>query len=137
MENVFLAMPMACGSSLPGALRFWKPNRSRGEPGFDEIGSPAPVEFAYNRLMEFNRRLRSYGSPDWDGKIVPENHGPALGRSKACTDCHDGKSRGILTVSTSKTQLEKKIYYELSMPYDTELQPLLERKADEESPADT
>ena len=101
---------------------------SRGEPGFDEIGSPAPPEFAYSRLMEFNRRLRSYGSPDWDGKIIPENHGPALGKEQGCMDCHDGKSRGILTVSTSKTQLEKKIYYDLSMPYDTDLQALLERK---------
>lgn len=101
---------------------------SRGEPGFDEAGSGPPLpDFAYGRLMEFNRRLRAYGAPDWEGMVTPENHGPVLGEAQGCTDCHDGKSRATLNVSTSTTQIEKRIHDDLSMPYDTDLPRLLER----------
>jgi hypothetical protein len=101
---------------------------TKGEPGYNpDDDAPAPGDFAYERLMEFNRRFRSYGTPDWEGRVVPENHGPALGEAQGCTDCHDGQSRGILTVSTSLAQLQRKIYYELSMPTDSGLTPLLER----------
>jgi hypothetical protein len=77
--------------------------------------------------MEFNARLRSYGSPDWDGKINPADFGPALGKAQGCTDCHNGRSRANLSVALSRAQLEKKLYYELSMPPDTTLPGLLER----------
>lgn len=100
---------------------------ARGETGFDEAGTSAPADFAFSRLVEFNQRLRSYGQPDWDGKINPGDHGPALGRAQGCVDCHDGKSRGVLNISTSTVQLEKKIHTELSMPPDTPFQNLLER----------
>jgi hypothetical protein len=85
-------------------------------------------DFAFNRLNEFNRRLRSYGSPDWDGMIDPRANGPALGKKQGCMDCHDGVSRGLLSVFTSKPQLEQKMYHELAMPPDTDLPRLIERK---------
>ncbi|MEO5969218.1 MAG: hypothetical protein ABIQ95_04760 [Bdellovibrionia bacterium] len=89
---------------------------------------PVPAEFPFQRLLEFNRKLRSYGTPNWDGKVLPENHGPALGKDQGCLDCHDGKTRGTLTVITSSNQLEQKILHELSMPPDTGLSLYLERK---------
>jgi hypothetical protein len=100
---------------------------SRGEAGFSEQRGAIDPEFSYQRLMEFNKRIRSYGNPDWDGKIHPENHGPALGQAQGCLDCHDGKTRGILTVASSHDQVQKKIYLELSMPPDTDLPHWLER----------
>jgi hypothetical protein len=85
-------------------------------------------DFAFRRLMEFNRKLRSYGRPDWGGEVIPENNGPMLGKEQNCTDCHNGESRAALTVLTSTNQLERKIYHELSMPPDTALPALIERK---------
>lgn len=99
-----------------------------GETDFS--GNPVrskPADFAFARLMEFNKRLRSYGSPDWDGKIDPHDFGPALGRTQGCVDCHDGKSRGILTVASSASQLKQKLIDELSMPPDTDGPARLER----------
>ena len=81
----------------------------KGEPGYspDETAA-SPADFGFKRLNEFNSRLRSYGMPDWDGQVRPEDHGPHLGAAQGCTDCHDGKSRGALYVSLSHSQLEKK-----------------------------
>jgi len=98
-----------------------------GEIGYRETGADAPKDFGFRRLMEFNRRLRSYGQPDWTGFIDPKDHGPVIGKKQSCTDCHDGKSRGVLNISTSTDQLTKKIFAELSMPYDTHLPELVER----------
>ena len=100
-----------------------------GEPDYQPSAeAPSPPDFAYRRLMEFNRRLRGYGRPDWAGMVVPADHGPALGKSQGCMDCHDGHSRAELNISTSVVQIEQKSYYELGMPYDTDLPRLLERK---------
>lgn len=100
----------------------------RGEPGYDENGTgPVPPDFALHRLQEFNRRLRSYGNPDWRGDIEPGDFGPPLGKAQGCIDCHDGASRAALNMATSLRQLEKKVYYQLSMPPDNSLQRLLER----------
>jgi len=99
-----------------------------GEAGYDENGTgPVPADFALHRLQEFNRRLRSYGNPDWRGDIEPGDFGPPLGKNQGCTDCHDGVSRAALNMATSLRQLEKKVYYQLSMPPDNKLQRLLER----------
>lgn len=101
----------------------------KGEPGYDETGKePSPEGFAYKRLMEFNRRIRTYGSPNWDGKIIPENHGPMLGKDMGCTDCHDGKSRGFLNASVSHVQLVQKVVHELVMPPHPHLVKWLERR---------
>ena len=101
---------------------------SQGEHGIDgrDLASNAP-DFGFQRLMELNRRIRSYGTVDWNGRVIPENHGPALGKAQGCLDCHDGKTRGILTVSTSTVQLKQKIFHELGMPPDSHLTRLLER----------
>jgi hypothetical protein len=110
----------------------------KGEPGFqpdnldknDKNGkndSETDTDFSFQRLSEFNRIIRAYGQPDWDGKIIPEDHGPALGAAQGCTECHDGQSRGALTVSTSPAQIEQKMYHELAMPPDTNLPRWLER----------
>jgi hypothetical protein len=87
-----------------------------------------PRDFGFRRLMEFNRKLRSYGTPDWDGMIVPQHNGPMLGRQQRCTDCHNGESRAALSVFTSTSQLEQKMYHELSMPPDTGLATLIQSK---------
>jgi hypothetical protein len=72
---------------------------------------PAPG----NVVAELNERLASYGLPDWDGTLNPTDHGPALGERLACTTCHDGVSRGPITVSTDEGTLKRKIVDELSM----------------------
>lgn len=84
-----------------------------GEPLFNQ---PVPQDFAYKRLVEFNKIIRRYGPNDWDGKIIPSEHGPMLGQKFGCVNCHNGESRGVLTVSTSISQLDRKIVTELSMP---------------------
>jgi hypothetical protein len=99
----------------------------KGDPGYDPSGRTVPKDFAYGRLQELNAKIRSYGMPDWEGRIVPAHHGPALGAALGCTTCHDGSIRGILTVSTSVRQLEQKIYDELAMPPSSGLIALIER----------
>ena len=98
----------------------------KGEPGY-AAGSRAPADFAYGRLLELNDRLRSYGLPDWNGRVVPAHHGPALGAAQGCTACHDGQTRGILNLSTSLAQIAQKAHNELAMPPTPGLQRLLER----------
>jgi hypothetical protein len=100
-----------------------------GEPGYDPTGRTMPRDFAYGRLQELNAKLRSYGMPDWEGRIVPEHHGPALGGALGCTACHDGVIRGMLTVSTSPGQVRHKLVDELVMPPGTGLVELLERSS--------
>lgn len=99
----------------------------RGDPGYAPHGSRPPADFAHERLLALNARLRSYGLPDWDGRVVPEHHGPALGEAQGCTECHDGHTRGVLTVLTSTAQIQRKISEELSMPPARGLVDLLER----------
>jgi len=67
----------------------------RGEKGFTEQGDEPPASFSYNRLAEFNRRLRSLRTPRLEGKISPEVFGPMVGKEERCTDCHDGKIRSF------------------------------------------
>jgi hypothetical protein len=101
----------------------------KGEEGYSERElSSQSADFAYLRLLEFNKRIRSYGSPNWDGKVIPSDYGPILGKAQGCLDCHNGVVRGALTVFTSSAQLIQKYYRELSMPPDPALQKLLERK---------
>ena len=124
-----------CYSCHPSGMRQLIPRRTqvldarpvKGEAGYDPGGRKAPPEFAFGRLQELNARLRSYGMPDWEGRVVPEHHGPALGAALGCTSCHDGTIRGPLTVSTSPRQLQQKIYDELAMPPATGFVGLLER----------
>jgi len=99
----------------------------KGEADFDPAGKITPADFGFKRLTELNNIIRAYGLPDWDGKIIPENHGPALGKDQGCVGCHNGTKRGILTVSTSITQLGRKIYDQLSMPQEDGIIQLLER----------
>jgi hypothetical protein len=78
-------------------------------------GSRVPPDFGFHRLSEMNQKLSSYGLPDWNGSIDPADHGPALGESLGCTHCHNGITRGVLTVSTDEETLKRKIVDELSM----------------------
>jgi hypothetical protein len=101
----------------------------KGEPGYDpSVAKQASDDFALQRLHEFNRKLRSYGSPDWTGQIRPEDHGPMLGAAEGCTDCHDGVSRAALNLSTSMRQIAQKMLFELSMPPDSDYPKLLEKE---------
>jgi hypothetical protein len=102
-----------------------------GEPGYPGDG---PADFAYQRLTAMNDRLASYGLPDWNGTIVPADHGPALGVEEGCTACHDGAVRGVLTVSTSQKQLALKVVGELAMPPTAGLTKLVERQAMNDPP---
>lgn len=95
----------------------------KGEAWF---GRDAP-DFSYHRLVEFNKIIRRYGTVDWDHKIIPADHGPMLGETQGCTSCHNGVSRGRLTVSTSVGQLNQKLVKELSMPPDGRVLRWLER----------
>lgn len=100
----------------------------RGENGFNEKGETQEKDFAYKRLMEFNRRLRSYGRPDWEGKITPENFGPALGEAQRCTECHNGTVRSALSVAFSHAQVKQKVVSELMMPLNSSFAKLLEKE---------
>jgi hypothetical protein len=84
----------------------------QGEVGFNQL---APADFAFRRLVELNKIIRRYGAVDWDNKIHPEDHGPTLGKTQGCTACHDGVTRGALSVFTSEAQLRQKVFTELSM----------------------
>jgi hypothetical protein len=101
--------------------------RVLGDPGYDRGAGAGPPGFAYDRLVELNARIRAYGMPDWEGTVTPEHHGPALGKAQGCTDCHDGHARGVLTVSTSTRQIQRKLSTELSMPPGEGLGGLLEK----------
>ena len=124
-----------CYSCHPSGVRQLIPRRTetldalpvKGEPGYDPARRAAPPDFAFGRLQELNARLRSYGMPDWEGRIVPERHGPTLGGALGCTTCHDGAIRGIITMSTSVGQVHQKFVNELAMPPGTGLVELLER----------
>jgi hypothetical protein len=87
----------------------------KGEEWFSEDGSGAPADFGFQRLVNLNERLAAYGVPDWDGTLEPADHGPALGGALGCTSCHDGKTRGVLTVHTSEGMILQKIVGQLSM----------------------
>lgn len=100
----------------------------KGESGFDPSSTAQePREFGRKRLSEFNAILLEYGIPDWNRTIDPENFGPALGSKLGCAGCHDGTTRGPLTVITSMTQLRKRLVEQLSMPPDPKLVRLLEK----------
>jgi hypothetical protein len=89
-----------------------------------------------------NERLRAYGLPDWNGTLDPADHGPALGNSLGCTECHNGEDRGVLTVSTSEGMLWQKVVGQLAMrsPHggakvpDERAMALLERETTGEPP---
>jgi hypothetical protein len=85
----------------------------RGEPGYPELD--ASLEFAFERLALLNERIRSYGVADFGAAMNPDDLGPPLGRSLGCTECHDGITRGVLTVMTDEAQIERKVVDELSM----------------------
>ena len=95
---------------------------------FGSFSGSLTSDFAIRRLHEFNRLMRRYGEPDWTQLVIPENHGPALGEAQGCTSCHDGKTRGILTFSTSISQIERKTFNGLSMPPQSGEPRLLERE---------
>jgi hypothetical protein len=102
-----------------------------GEPGYPGDG---PTDFAFQRLGAMNDRLASYGLADWNGTIVPADHGPALGVEQGCTACHDGTIRGALTVSTAQKQLAHKVVAELAMPPAAGLTQLVERQVMNDPP---
>ena len=93
-------------------------NPVKGDADYDP-SVLTPAEIGKRRWREFNRKLMSYGLPDWDGTIHVEDHGPALGEKQGCIDCHNGVDRGILTIETSNSQIDQKIWKELAMPPET------------------
>ena len=90
----------------------------KGEDGFS--GADVSEEFGFQRLSELNQRLLSYGLPDWNGVIEPENQGPPLGASLGCPSCHNGLIRGALSVFTDEKTVERKMVDELSMRSSTD-----------------
>jgi hypothetical protein len=107
-----------CYSCHPSGVRRLIGERTPDLDAKPVMGEPmnVPMDFAFQRLTALNARLASYGLNDWNGDIVVEDHGPALGAAQGCTACHDGHIRGVLTVSTSQRQLKHKVVTELSMP---------------------
>jgi len=102
-----------------------------GEPGYPGDG---PADFPFQRLGALNARLAAYGLNDYSGQIAVADHGPALGAEQGCTACHDGQTRGALTVSTSRRQLQHKVVAELAMPPAEGLTQLVEREALDDPP---
>ena len=103
----------------------------KGDPGFNQDekqDSGHNTEFAYQRLLAFNRRLRSYGGPNWDGNIIVSDHGPVLGAKQGCVECHNGDTRGTLNISTSTSQLKRRIFEDLTMPPTPSSQIFLEHE---------
>ena len=99
-----------------------------GEADFDATGTKgAPDGFGVKRLNELNDVLMSYGLPDWGEDVTIADHGPVLGDAQGCTSCHNGINRGALTVSTSESQVQKKMSDQLSMPQEAGLLKLLEK----------
>ena len=131
-----------CYACHPSGVRQILPRRTqslaaapvRGEPGFG-VGV-ATEGFGAQRLGELNARLGAYGLPDWNGLIVVGDLGPALGKGLGCAGCHDGRSRGFLTMAVSESQLEIKVDHELAMPPDQALRELLERSEMRDPPLD-
>jgi hypothetical protein len=87
----------------------------RGEPGYSGSETTADPEFSFDRLSALNERIRAHGVAQWLPDMNPDDLGPPLGRSLGCTECHDGVTRGILSVLTDETQLEQKVVTELAM----------------------
>ena len=83
-----------------------------GEPDY---GAEQTESAGHARLEEFQQRLASYGLPDWQGAVVPADHGPALGAELGCTACHDNTTRGALSVLTSEGTLHQQMVGRLSM----------------------
>jgi hypothetical protein len=76
---------------------------------------PSPRTSSADQLNGLNQRLAVYGLPDWHGSIASQDYGPALGAELGCTHCHDGTTRGPLTVFTSEGMLYQKVVEQLSM----------------------
>jgi hypothetical protein len=72
-------------------------------------------EHGRSRLADFNARIAAYGAVDWGDSLAPQGRGPALGEALGCTDCHDGWTRGALSVFTSEGMLWQKVVQQLSM----------------------
>ncbi len=70
---------------------------------------------ASDEAVTLNERMLAYGLPDWNGTLEPADHGPRLGESLGCTECHNGEDRGVLTVTTSQGMLWQKVVGQLSM----------------------
>ncbi len=87
-----------------------------GEPDY---GAPIADDFAQQRLRSLNDELLAYGVADWTGSLAPDDHGPPLGNGLGCTSCHDGETRGVLTVHTSEGMLWQKVVGQLSMQAPT------------------
>jgi hypothetical protein len=110
-----------CYSCHVSGLRLLLPSRGNvmaSEPVNGEAGYGDPrvsEDFGAARLSSMNERLLSYGLPDWNDTLEPADHGPALGQPLGCTTCHDGQTRGMLSVSTNEHLLQQKLLDELSM----------------------
>lgn len=72
-------------------------------------------QFGLTRLAAFNEHIASFSPPDWESSLETADHGPALGSSLGCPACHDGKTRGALSVMTSEGMLWQKVVGQLSM----------------------
>jgi len=84
-----------------------------GEPDYG--ATVAPSEFGFTRLSALNDRLLAYGLPDWARTLDLASRGPLLGESLGCTSCHDGVTRGALTVFLDEETIKHKMIDELSM----------------------
>jgi hypothetical protein len=98
----------------------------RGEVGY---GEEVPADFGFARLASLNERLDAYGLPDWNGAIEPADHGPPLGASLGCPECHDGVTRGVITVTTDEETLRRKVVDELSMRAFADGRPIPDDRA--------
>jgi len=110
-----------CYACHPNGLRQLLPSAGsvtlaapvRGEPEFGGDFEPRSVGLA--RLGAFNRHIASFTPPDWGSSLEVADHGPALGSSLGCPSCHDGQTRGALSVMTSEGTLWQKVVGQLSM----------------------
>ena len=100
-----------------------------GDPGgYDGGAGAGPPGFAYDRLVELNARIRAYGMPglgrDRDARAPRARAGRGC---KAARTATTATPRGVLTVSTSTRQIQRKLSTELSMPPGEGLAGLLDK----------
>jgi hypothetical protein len=117
-----------CYSCHPNGMRELAPAPGTLRPTIatvtgDALAGLTGMDLAVRRIEQFNGIMKSYGAVDWNGALDPTEHGPPMGRSISCANCHNNLipgpstptgSRGAINASTARYGY--KVSEDLSMP---------------------